>query len=356
MARITLDHIRHAYLPNPTSEKDYALREVHHEWRDGGAYALLGPSGCGKTTLLNIISGLLRPSHGRILFDGQDVTDLPTPARNIAQVFQFPVVYDTMTVYDNLAFPLRNRGVAEAEVDRRVRDTLEMIDLSSWANRRARGLTADQKQKISLGRGLVRSDVNAILFDEPLTVIDPHMKWLLRSQLKRLHKQFGFTMVYVTHDQTEALTFADKVVVMYDGEIVQIGTPAELFERPSHTFVGYFIGSPGMNVMPALIEGNTALIGDQTVALGYSPRTGNAARVELGIRPEFISLGREGIPVSISKVEDIGRQKIVRAQLSGRPIAIIVSEDGEIPAEPRITLNPSAISIYADSWRVAREA
>src|SRR5690606_26938645 len=127
-------------------------------------------SGCGKTTLLNIISGLLQPSHGRLLFDGQDVTELSTQQRNIAQVFQFPVIYDTMTVYDNLAFPLRNRGVPEAEVDRKVRETLEMIDLADWAGRKARGLTADQKQKISLGRGLVRSDVNAILFDEPLTV------------------------------------------------------------------------------------------------------------------------------------------------------------------------------------------
>ena len=183
MARINLDHIRHAYGPAPKSASDYALKEVHHEWHDGGAYALLGPSGCGKTTLLNIISGLIHPSEGRILFDGVDVTGLSTQARNIAQVFQFPVIYDTMTVYDNLAFPLRNRHVPEAEVDRRVRATLELIGLSDRADRKARGLTADQKQKISLGRGLVRHDVNAILFDEPLTVIDPHMKWQLRSQL-----------------------------------------------------------------------------------------------------------------------------------------------------------------------------
>src|SRR5690606_21513406 len=144
MARITLDHIRHAYGSRPSSEKDYALKEVHHEWKDGGAYALLGPSGCGKTTLLNIISGLLTPSEGRIYFDGTDVTDLSTENRNIAQVFQFPVIYDTMTVYDNLAFPLRNRKVPEPEVDRRVRETLEMIDLGGWADRKARGLTADQ--------------------------------------------------------------------------------------------------------------------------------------------------------------------------------------------------------------------
>ncbi|MDX3929753.1 MAG: ABC transporter ATP-binding protein [Shinella sp.] len=355
MARINLDHIRHAYTDNPKSEADYALKEVHHEWNDGGAYALLGPSGCGKTTLLNIISGLIHPSEGSILFDGRDVTNLSTQERNIAQVFQFPVIYDTMTVYDNLAFPLRNRKVGEPEVDRRVKEILEMTGLSDWANRKARKLTADQKQKISLGRGLVRNDVNAILFDEPLTVIDPHMKWVLRSQLKKLHKQFGFTMVYVTHDQTEALTFADKVVVMYDGEIVQIGTPAELFEKPSHTFVGYFIGSPGMNLLPAEVEGATVKLGSQTLTLDYRPEIAAGAKTELGIRPEFISLGREGMPVTIRKVEDIGRRKIVRADFGGRPIAISVSEDGEIPADPRVTFDPAAVSIYADSWRVGRE-
>nr|CAD6406299.1 ABC transporter ATP-binding protein [Rhizobium sp. Q54] len=352
MARITLDHIRHAYGPKPSAEKDYALKEVHHQWEDGGAYALLGPSGCGKTTLLNIISGLLTPSEGRILFDGRDVTRLPTESRNIAQVFQFPVIYDTMTVYDNLAFPLRNRKVPEAEVDRRVRETLAMIDLVDWADRKARGLTADQKQKISLGRGLVRSDVNAILFDEPLTVIDPHMKWILRSQLKRLHQTFGHTMVYVTHDQTEALTFAEKVVVMYEGEIVQIGTPVELFEKPRHTFVGYFIGSPGMNLLPAELSGASATVGKQSIPLSSGPTVVPEARVELGIRPEYVRIGREGLPIQVTKVEDVGRQKIVRALFEGVPLAAIVSEDQEIPADPRVVFEPHGINIYADSWRV----
>ncbi|UGY10267.1 ABC transporter ATP-binding protein [Phyllobacterium pellucidum] len=351
MARIDLNHIRHAYVPNPKSDKDYALKEVHHSWEDGGAYALLGPSGCGKTTLLNIISGLLHPSHGQLLFDGEDVTNLSTQERNIAQVFQFPVIYDTMTVYDNLAFPLRNRGVPAAEVDRKVKETLEMIDLASWANKKARGLTADQKQKISLGRGLVRSDVNAILFDEPLTVIDPHMKWVLRSQLKVLHQRFGYTMVYVTHDQTEALTFAQKVVVMYDGEIVQIGTPEELFERPKHTFVGYFIGSPGMNVMPVEIEAGAARIGEHQIQLP-SPSAPIAGKVELGIRPEYVRLGRLGMPVQIAKVEDIGRHKIVRTRLGTQEIAVIVGEGQEIPAEPHIAFDPKGINIYANSWRV----
>ena len=354
MARIDLDHIRHAYGPDPKEPKDFALKEVHQTFEDGGAYALLGPSGCGKTTLLNIISGLLTPSHGKLLFDGVDVTEQATQERNIAQVFQFPVVYDTMTVRENLAFPLRNRGVEAAEIDRRVREMLAMLDLESWAGRKARGLTADQKQKISLGRGLVRSDVNAILFDEPLTVIDPHMKWQLRSQLTLLHRRFGHTMVYVTHDQTEALTFADTVVVMYEGEIVQVGTPAELFERPKHTFVGYFIGSPGMNVLPAELSGTTARIGSRTIELPAAAKASSGA-IELGIRPEFVRLGASGMPVSVTKVEDVGRHKVVRAELEGRAIAAIVPEDGEIPADPHVTFDAGRINIYADSWRVDYE-
>jgi glycerol transport system ATP-binding protein len=161
MARIDLQHIRHSYTGAPRGEADWALKEVDHTFEDSGAYALLGPSGCGKTTLLNISSGLVQPTEGRLAFDGRDVTGLSTEARNIAQVFQFPVVYDTMSVYDNLAFPLRNRGIREAEVTQKVREILTMIDLAHWAHRPARGLTADQKQKIALGRGLVRADVSA---------------------------------------------------------------------------------------------------------------------------------------------------------------------------------------------------
>ena len=215
MAGITLENLRHSYLDNPAQQDDWALKQIDLTWEDGGAYALLGSSGCGKTTMLNLISGLLKPTQGKILFDGNDVTGANAELRNIAQVFQFPVVYDTMTVRQNLEFPLRNRGVSSADINNRVTEIAAMLDLSDSLDKRAAGLTADGKQKISLGRGLVRSDVNAILFDEPLTVIDPHLKWQLRSKLKELHQQFGVTMIYVTHDQTEALTFADKVAVSY---------------------------------------------------------------------------------------------------------------------------------------------
>jgi glycerol transport system ATP-binding protein len=355
MAKITLDNLAHSYLPNPTSEDDYALKELNHDWVDGEAYALLGSSGCGKSTLLNIISGLLHPSQGRILFNDRDVTMAPTTQRNIAQVFQFPVVYDTMTVRDNLAFPLRNRGADPAYITERVQQIAHMIGMEATLDRKARGLTADAKQKISLGRGMVREDVNALLFDEPLTVIDPHMKWELRTQLKSLHHEFGHTMIYVTHDQTEALTFADKVVVMYDGRVVQMGTPQELFERPEHTFVGYFIGSPGMNVLDATVNGDTAVVAGTQISLGKSFGT-PGGKVEIGVRPEFTSLsdGNEGLPVTIKRVEDVGRHKIVRADFHGTEINVIAAEGESIsPDMNRIVFDMAGVNIYADSWRVA---
>jgi glycerol transport system ATP-binding protein len=356
MARITLDKLAHSYLPNPRSEADFALKEIDHVWDDGGAYALLGPSGCGKTTLLNIISGLLVPSRGQIRFDDQDVTRLAPEQRNIAQVFQFPVIYDTMTVAQNLAFPLANRRVPKDEIKKRVAEALQMLDLAGKANRKAQGLTADEKQKISLGRGLVRYDVNAILFDEPLTVIDPHMKWQLRTKLKELHRRFGHTMIYVTHDQTEALTFADKVVVMYEGEVVQIGTPEELFDQPAHTFVGYFIGSPGMNVLPCEVAGDRLRLGGKEIVLNRRyPQL--AGRTEIGVRPEFVRLAPagQGLPITVTRVEDIGRFKIVRAALEGHAFDAVLSEGSEVPEGASAVIDPVRINVYQDSHLVRPE-
>jgi glycerol transport system ATP-binding protein len=357
MARITLSKLAHSYSPAPKGEADYALKEMDHVWQDGGAYALLGSSGCGKSTLLNIISGLLTPSQGRVLFGDTDVTAADTTARNIAQVFQFPVVYDTMTVRQNLAFPLRNRGKDAAYIAARVARIAAMIGMEAMLDRKARGLTADAKQKISLGRGMVREDVNAILFDEPLTVIDPHMKWELRTQLKQLHRDFGHTMIYVTHDQTEALTFADKVVVMYDGRVVQMGTPEELFERPAHTFVGYFIGSPGMNLFDARVEGAVAHLAAGPVALGaaYAPAGG---RVQIGIRPEHAILTRgEGVPVRIRRVEDVGRHRLVRAEAAGESLSVVVPEGMPVSADlTHVSFRPDKINVYADDWRIEGKA
>ncbi len=345
MAKITLSKLRHSYNPKPEGPDDYALKEIDLDWDDGGAYALLGPSGCGKTTLLNIISGLLQPSQGKVLFDDRDVTALPPDKRNIAQVFQFPVIYDTMTVFDNLAFPLRNRGVDEATVGARVHEIAEMLELDDLLTIRAAGLSADNKQKISMGRGLVRKDVNVIMFDEPLTVIDPHLKWKLRSKLKELHQRVRATMIYVTHDQTEALTFADQVVVMKDGEIVQIGTPVELFERPAHTFVGHFIGSPGMNILPCTLRDGQAWFNGQHIET-EGPATGDGD-AEIGVRPEHISLGSGPLEAEIVKVADVGRHNVVELRLGNSLIKAIVEND--VPAtgtRVAIGFDPARTRIY----------
>lgn len=354
MARIEFKALAHSY--DARAPQNYALRPMDQVWRDGGAYALLGPSGCGKTTLLNIISGLIEPSEGRVLFGDRDVTALPTAQRNIAQVFQFPVIYDTMTVFDNLAFPLRNRHVAEAEVKRRVTQIAEMLELAPELKKRASGLSADAKQKISLGRGLVRSDVAAILFDEPLTVIDPHLKWVLRRKLKQIHKELKLTLIYVTHDQTEALTFADEIVVMHEGRILQSGTPQQLFEEPAHTFVGHFVGSPGMNFVPCALDGDAALVDGVRIPLSTTVvqrARGMAGTFQLGVRPEFLKLEtkpRDGAcQVKIEATEDLGNYRIVTVRLGKHRLDVKVREEDEPMSESAyLAFKPAFTKLYAD--------
>ncbi len=356
MARIELNEVSHSYLRHPASRSDYALKQIQSTWEDGGAYALLGPSGCGKTTLLNIISGLVAPTRGMVTFDGRNVTALPPEKRNIAQVFQFPVLYDTMTVFDNLAFPLKNRGVSSVEVKKRVHEVAEILDLGAVLNKRAAGLAADAKQKVSLGRGLVREDVAAILFDEPLTVIDPYLKWNLRQKLKQIHEQLKLTFIYVTHDQMEALTFAERVLVMYEGEVVQVGTPQELFENPAHTFVGYFIGSPGMNFLPCTVEGRTARVDgaviplqDELAALGRKAE----GKLQLGIRPMYLEVradAAEGAaPAQVVAVEDQGSARIVTLKLAGNTVRARVREGQNVPESDAWLVFPQKwVRLFAD--------
>jgi glycerol transport system ATP-binding protein len=357
MARIDLADLAHSYSGNDAAPETFALKPVTMTWRQGGAYALLGPSGCGKTTLLNLISGIITPSRGKILFDGVDVTPRSTRERNIAQVFQFPVIYDTMTVGQNLAFPLKNRGVPKAEIEARVAEIARLLDLTPDLKRKATRLTADAKQKISLGRGLVRSDVAAVLFDEPLTVIDPELKWQLRSKLKALHRDLDLTMIYVTHDQTEALTFADTVVVMHDGRVVQTGTPAELFEKPAHTFVGYFIGSPGMNIVPAQVSGREARIDGHVIALKRTyARLPRGAKIEIGVRPEFVDIAPpapELLSAEIERIDDLGRVRFARVRVGDAKLAARVPP-GFSPSDNSAGLkfDSTHVHVYADSLLV----
>ena len=333
MARIELD-LAHAYRPNPRQDSDFALLPLQMTFRDGGAYALLGPSGCGKTTLLNIISGLVAPSQGSVKFDGVDMTRATPQQRNIAQVFQFPVIYDTMTVAENLAFPLRNRKVPEAQIKKRVAEIAEMLDMSGQLDHRASGLAADAKQKISLGRGLVRPDVSAVLFDEPLTVIDPHLKWQLRRKLKQIHHELKLTLIYVTHDQVEALTFAEEVVVMTRGRAVQTGSADALFERPRHTFVGHFIGSPGMNFLPASVTNGALSVAGVGLALP-SGRFLPEGQLKLGVRPEYVAQtsadDRSALLFKVAMVQDIGTHVMLTATVDGHTVKARLAPEASVP-------------------------
>jgi glycerol transport system ATP-binding protein len=334
MARIELD-LAHSYKAQPQVDEDYALLPLKMDFRDGGAYALLGPSGCGKTTLLNIMSGLMVPSKGTVKFNGQDVTRSTPQQRNIAQVFQFPVIYDTMTVAQNLAFPLQNRRMPTAQIKQRVGEIAEMLEMSHQLDQRAAGMSADQKQKISLGRGLVRPDVAAVLFDEPLTVIDPQLKWQLRRKLKQIHHELKLTLIYVTHDQIEALTFAEEVVVMTRGRAVQIGSAEALFEKPAHTFVGHFIGSPGMNFLPARRSQKGVGLEVAGQVVSTSAGAWPEGEFKLGVRPEYMTLasahGAGALAARVTRAQDVGTHVMLTAEVAGHAVKARLKPEVKAP-------------------------
>ncbi len=351
MSRLHLSHVGHAY-----SENSYALQPADLVFEHGRTYALLGPSGCGKTTMLNIISGLLQPSEGRVFFDQRDMTAIPTAQRNIAQVFQFPVIYQSKTVFENLAFPLQCRNWDRARIGPRVKAVADMLGLTSRLARPARDLTVDEKQLISLGRGLVRDDVAAILMDEPLTVIDPQMKFELRRRIKQAHAYARMTVIYVTHDQNEAMSFADEILVMKDGQVVQRGTPEELFERPANRYVGTFIGSPGMNFLALQRDGQRLTLGAQQ--LTRVPKALPEGDITLGVRPEHLSfadpLDENSFPASILSIEDHGSVRILELALGQARARMKLAR--EVPVPPRaarIAVRCNRFCYYVDGQLIA---
>lgn len=334
MSSIHLDKIAHQY-----GGGVYALMPNDLHFEDGKTYALLGPSGCGKTTLLNIISGLVRASEGVVRFDDTDVSQVRTEHRNIAQVFQFPAIYQSKTVYENLAFPLRCRRYDAARIHARVSEVAGILGLQGRLKRSARSLTADEKQLISLGRGLVRDDVAAILMDEPLTVIDPQLKFELRRKIKQANQHARQTVIYVTHDQNEAMSIADEVLVMDRGRVVQRGTPDVLFEYPATTYVGHFIGSPGMNFAPLRFASGEVSIGtcplpDVPAHVVSALKSGQA--VSLGIRPEHLRFASPEtigvIPAIVQAQHDLGRVYVVDAAVGGVTLKVKVARRQAIPA------------------------
>ncbi|MFO7931399.1 MAG: ABC transporter ATP-binding protein [Thermodesulfobacteriota bacterium] len=363
MARIELEGISHTYDPPsvPEEQREYAVSGLDISWPDGSANALLGPSGCGKTTILNIISGLLRPTAGRVLVDGKDVTSLYPRERKIAQVFQFPVVYDSMNVFDNLAFPLRNQKTPEETVDKKVRETAVILGLEDMLHSRTTRLNAADKQKVSLGRGIIREDTAAVLLDEPLTVIDPKYKGGLRRKLREVQNRLKKTMIYVTHDQHEALTFADNVTIIKDGRLIQQGTPKELHSQPATPFIGYFIGSPGMNLLDCSLQDNTLQFSDFNLPVSGEFKTklgSGSGELQFGIRPEFVEVSDRqqngAVAFTLSVVEYTGAYRVLTCDRESSRIKVRVSEALPVREGDRVWLSfpEETVNMFLNEQRI----
>lgn len=332
MATIELKNLYYSYSLHE-GDSAFSIADLNAVWKDRTANALLGPSGCGKTTILNIISGLLQPMSGAVLFDGKEVNRQSTRERQIAQVFQFAVVYDTMNVFDNLAFPLRNSEQPEKNIKQRVEEIAELLDLAHLLGQSAGKLNPAEKQMVSLGRGIVRKDTATVLLDEPLTVIDPILKLDIRRKLREVQKELGITMIYVTHDQHEALTFADHVTIMNKGVIIQVGTPEELFLNPATPFVGFFIGSPGMNMIDCEVKNHGISVNGFSMQISEEKIRkieGLGGKIQLGIRPEFIetrkSPGDNGNTFELTLVENVGAYQILTLEANNLRIKARVDD------------------------------
>ncbi|TIU09012.1 MAG: sn-glycerol-3-phosphate ABC transporter ATP-binding protein UgpC, partial [Mesorhizobium sp.] len=275
------------------------------EIEDGEFVVLVGPSGCGKSTLLRMIAGLEEVTEGEIRIDGMRVNERAPKDRDIAMVFQNYALYPHMKVYDNMAYGLRNRGTPKDEIDSRVRSTAKVLELSALLDRRPRELSGGQRQRVAMGRAIVRNP-QVFLFDEPLSNLDAKLRVQMRTEIKELHQRLKTTTIYVTHDQIEAMTMADKIVVMRDGRIEQVGAPLELFDRPANLFVAGFIGSPSMNLLKGVVcKGDKPVV---EIAGTPFPIAANSAvedgrNVVYGVRPEHLEIHPDGVPAKISVVE-----------------------------------------------------
>ncbi|UOM34887.1 ABC transporter ATP-binding protein [Acuticoccus sp. I52.16.1] len=262
------------------------IKGVDLEIADGEFVIFVGPSGCGKSTLLRLISGLEDISRGRLLIDGRDVTAEPPSGRGLAMVFQSYALYPHMTVRENMGFGLKTAGAPKKEIKAKVDEAARVLQLEPLLDRRPKDLSGGQRQRVAIGRSIVR-DPTAFLFDEPLSNLDAALRVEMRFEIAKLHQRLDATMIYVTHDQVEAMTLADKIVVLQAGVIEQVGTPRELYERPANLFVAQFIGSPKMNVMPATVEGGRLTLADHA---GADAAGAPAGTTKVGVRPEHIVL------------------------------------------------------------------
>ncbi|WP_108258386.1 ABC transporter ATP-binding protein [Mangrovicoccus ximenensis] len=340
--------------------KAYGNLEVIHgidlDIEEGEFVALVGPSGCGKSTMLRMIAGLESISRGEIAFDGEVVNEMTPSERGISMVFQSYALYPHLTVRKNLSFGLENLRMKRAEIDARVAEAARMLELDAYLDRKPKALSGGQRQRVAIGRAIVRHP-KVFLFDEPLSNLDAKLRVQTRGEITRLHRQLGTTMIYVTHDQVEAMTMAGKIVVLNGGKVEQVGRPLDLFERPANLFVAGFIGSPRMNLYDGQIvgtEGGAARVaspetGELTVPLGHAA-SGRA--VKIGLRPSHFAVGAEaeGSPLmlDVDQVESLGHETYLHGRLNGAETTTIVHVQNHLDAAPgdRLPVRPRAGHVH----------
>jgi multiple sugar transport system ATP-binding protein len=343
MATVTFDHMYKRY-----SEDVVAVNDLNLEIGDGEFICLVGPSGCGKTTALRCVAGLEEISDGRLLIGDRVVNNVAPKDRDIAMVFQSYALYPHMTVYDNLAFGLKLRKMNKGEIDRRVKEGAAILGLERFLDRKPRALSGGQRQRVALGRAIVR-EPSVFLMDEPLSNLDAKLRVQTRAEIARLHHRLGTTTIYVTHDQVEAMTMGDRIAVMRDGLLQQVGTPQELYDHPVNVFVAGFIGSPAMNFATTKSEGKDLVFGGSKLVLtGEQARAADSrpdgAQLLIGFRPEHIELanGQAGstvrFPATVDVVEYLGNEVLIHAQTEGSEIVAVLPSDRKVAVGDNIQM------------------
>jgi multiple sugar transport system ATP-binding protein len=353
IATVTFDHVVKRYAGDVL-----AVNDLNLAINDGEFLVLVGPSGCGKTTALRCVAGLESISDGKLLIGDRVVNDVAPKDRDIAMVFQSYALYPHMSVYDNLAFGLKLRKMPKADIENRVRSAAGILGLEPYLDRKPKALSGGQRQRVALGRAIVR-DPQVFLMDEPLSNLDAKLRVETRAEILRLHQRLGATIVYVTHDQVEAMTMGDRIAVMKDGVLQQVGTPQELYDHPANRFVAGFIGSPSMNFASVRAAGGALMMGD--VRLNLTGRMAEAvanhpanAELTLGFRPEHLKLGAGApadavtIPASVDVVEYLGDQELLHAKTAGLEIIAIVASDNRVKPGDNVNfwLSPDKLHMF----------
>ncbi len=334
MASVTFDHIFKRY-----SEEVIAVNDLNLEIEDGEFLVLVGPSGCGKTTALRCVAGLEDISEGRLLIGERVVNDVAPKDRDIAMVFQSYALYPHMSVYDNLAFGLKLRKTPKDVIDKRVQEGAQLLGLDRFLDRKPKALSGGQRQRVALGRAIVR-EPQVFLMDEPLSNLDAKLRVQTRAEIARLHQRLGTTTIYVTHDQVEAMTMGDRIAVMRDGLLQQVGTPQELYDHPDNVFVAGFIGSPSMNFATVKVSGDRLTWGNVELTLVGEPAKAASQRpdgseVLIGFRPEHLDVADGGdqavkFPAKIDVVEYLGNEELLHAQTEGHEIVALIPSDRKV--------------------------